>query len=111
MSLNVTTVLINLSANAVELERALVTDDVVLRDVVGGTYVLLLLETAAVEFLLLLVDVELFLTVLLTVATVFTALLITEPMLFPVVFVVVLLVELVAGRLVDDVLYELFGAV
>jgi len=64
-----------------------------------------------VEVLLLLVDGELFLTVLLTVATVFTALLITEPILFPVVFVDVLLVELAAGRLVDDVLYELLEAV
>jgi len=65
----------------------------------------------AVGVLLLLVDVELFLTVLLTFATVFTALLITEPILFPVVFVDVLLVELATGRLVDDVLYELLEAV
>jgi len=41
---------------------------------------------------------------LLTFVTVFTALLIIEPMLFPVVFVDVLLAELAAGRLeVEDV--------
>jgi len=58
----------------------------------------------AVGVLLLLVDVELFLTVLLTFATVFTALLITDPILFPVVFADVLLAELAAGRLeVEDV--------